>query len=214
MSDLCRRCGEPYSGDCAAGECVSIPVGLESADVSSFIRLAPEPDGPIPGDSAGDGVSPALVVKTDDLISFSNYGESGSLRVAPATQAQPPDEVSRDVITVRPMEPGDLNYVRSTWVRSRWSQVRRKQMRGDLPPEVIDAWFKSERSRIDAILAGDEVQILVACDPIKPESVLGWIAYGGHLAPFFRAIRPLYRYVRATFRGFGIEEMLEEAIRQ
>jgi hypothetical protein len=76
---------------------------------------------------------------------------------------------------IRAMEPGDRNYVLDSWLKSRLQQLRKKYPKRRMSIANRHAWFAESRPRFRAVLEDDSTVALVACDPLRPDRILGWL---------------------------------------
>ena len=92
--------------------------------------------------------------------------------------------------TIRSLTDADLPYVMSTWLRSH--QRSRAWLR-DLPIKA-DIYYAGQRRVCERLLG--EHGGLIACDPLEPMSIWGWICATAHAVH--------YVYVRPPMRERGV----------
>lgn len=105
---------------------------------------------------------------------------------------------------IRPSEPGDADFVKSTWLRSAAETFIGRSI---VPPVYFARW----EPLIQAAL--EDSTVLIACDPEMPGLILGWLAY--EVIPVTKAVRyPHVLHYILTKHGFehaGIARALFEA---
>lgn len=106
------------------------------------------------------------------------------------------------VITTRPFEPSDRNFILKTWLRS----YRRMQ-----PFAPDDLYYPNQQQVIDSIFQSPSAKCVIACDEEKPEFIFGF-AVGEHLTTTDDR-EPLvmhYTFTKLMYRRLGVaRELLE-----
>lgn len=106
-----------------------------------------------------------------------------------------------DFVSVRDMREGDLNFIRSSWLRSNARTV---------PQALVpsDAYFELHWEVAMGLLERPAVRCVMATDPNDDDHLVGW-ACG---EPAGAARRPLlhFAYVKKPFRRHGVARLLVE----
>lgn len=97
-------------------------------------------------------------------------------------------------IIARLMEPGDRNFVLSTWLRSFKDMTRGKRR---------DEFFRFTRPQVEADVTNGTV--LIACDEAEPGSIVGWVCYRDDIVRWAYTVYPLrnngvYRFLRQEWK--------------
>ena len=115
--------------------------------------------------------------------------------------------IAGEPVLFRPMEPGDVNFITATWLRSGrdacaatrpvyWDRET-KGVVWRSKPELRwneSCFFSWQRPIVEQHLANDD--IVIACDASAPSAIYGWAC--------FRHGVPIYVYVMAALRGNGL----------
>lgn len=73
-------------------------------------------------------------------------------------------------------EATDKHYVLDSWLKSRLMELAGKHQRRMSIRKRHD-WFAATRPRFAAILLDPAVNVLIACDPDRTRTILGWLVY-------------------------------------
>jgi hypothetical protein len=126
----------------------------------------------------------------------------------PLVPMPPAPETLSDVFAVRAMRPGDIAFIRDSWLRSAWDVEKRRQQANGVKGRRLYGngvrWYATHRPLVTRLLERrDGVTVWVACELQDPDHIGGW------LATRFGCVE--YAYVKAAYRGFGIVKMLAAA---
>ncbi len=91
------------------------------------------------------------------------------------------------ILIRRPMQ-GDQGFVAATWVNSLWT---------------VGGHKSDHNALVDRMLDDPAIRLRIACDPDRPEHILGWIAYTPAPA---KALH--YVYTRDKYRKQGTAKAL------
>lgn len=98
-------------------------------------------------------------------------------------------------VSMRPATPEDGRFVADSWIRSYKGAYRNKRV----PAEV---YWKRQREVVANLV--DRSDVWVACDPLNPWTVWGWICAERQA----NVLVVHYVYVKNPFRGFKVGSML------
>ncbi len=98
--------------------------------------------------------------------------------------------VGNDEVLVRDAQPGDRNYILSTWLRSAKELSRMPK----------DLFFALTRPQAELDISGDTI---VACSEESPGTILGWACYSGSVLR--------WAYVDFKLRGMGIFKLIRDS---
>lgn len=105
-------------------------------------------------------------------------------------------------IAIRIMEPGDKNFILSTWLRSyKHSSSFAKRITNSI-------YYFFHHNIVTNILERPDTKVTVACNPQDPNVIYAYLVQGG----FEDQVVVHYIYVKAPFRGLGIAGRLAEEI--
>lgn len=99
-------------------------------------------------------------------------------------------EASRDTLGAFPAPPlpfrvreydpaTDKHYVLDSWLKSRLADLRKKYPGKRMSIKQRHEWFAATRPVFAATLENAASTVLIACDPEKPERILGWLVSMG-----------------------------------
>lgn len=108
----------------------------------------------------------------------------------------------RDLVHLRPLRESDLNFVRSSWLKSNARTVRGVVAQDD--------YYRLHWEIAMGLLDRPLVRAVVACSRDDEDQLLGW-ACGEASTPRARALAH-YVYVKRTFRGQGLARALVEDV--
>jgi len=116
-----------------------------------------------------------------------------------AAAPTPPDAFARirELVHLRPMAPGDVDFLYSTWLHSYWD--------GDAPAlrDVSKPlYFRGQQGLIDDVLQRSSV--LVACDPLSHDDAFGWACFEVRAGILVWH----YTYVKKPFRRMHLASFL------
>lgn len=100
------------------------------------------------------------------------------------------------LFVVRPVAKDDWALIYSSWKKSHRGR-RKERQRSAVPP--VEYYHRMQR-RIDACLAREGAEVIVACDADDPDFILGWACVEGDVLH--------YVYVRQAARGLGVARKL------
>lgn len=102
------------------------------------------------------------------------------------------------MVRIRPMRDSDLNFVRSSWLKS---------YRRTVPDVLNDVYFRLHWEVAMGLLDRPGVRSLVACSSADDDQLIGWACGEPGAGGKGRALAH-YCYVKHTFRGMGIARQL------
>lgn len=113
------------------------------------------------------------------------------------------DAALESVVRFRPMEPGDVNFVLDSWIRS----YRESPWAGVVPNH---RFFEVMHEAIEGLIARG-TKVVVACAKTDTTRILGWVAY----ERLHDGVACHYVYVKDPFRRRGLAtELLKHATAQ
>src|SRR5690349_14249049 len=99
-----------------------------------------------------------------------------------------------DALTLRPMRAGDLNFIRSSWLKS-----YERSVRGTVPSS---SYFELHWEVVRGLLERPSVRVVVASERAAEDHLVGWAcAEPGAPPPHTRRALAHYTYVKSAFRG-------------
>lgn len=115
-----------------------------------------------------------------------------------------------EVFEVRRMVPGDLPFVRDSWVRQAWQRERAKLKAQGMGRRKLDRatqpFYAAVRPKVTELIEREDVAVLVACERQDPAHIGGWVAVD------LRQDEEIASYVKADYRPWGIAGLLKQAM--
>lgn len=108
-----------------------------------------------------------------------------------------------ELVRLRPMEPDDIPFVASSWIRSYSERGRTAQ------GMEYAAQMDGHGPIVDEILRRATTRATIACYPQQPKLILGWVVTEGTS----RAAIVHYVYVKQNYRRNGFAKKLLECMR-
>jgi hypothetical protein len=106
--------------------------------------------------------------------------------------------LASSAITIRLAVESDVALIYSSWLRSYWNATVCHQ------GIEYQAYQAGQRARIERLLQARTA--LVACSPEAPDTIMGWLSWGGAGVDHTWALN--YVYVRHIYRRSGVARLL------
>jgi hypothetical protein len=125
-----------------------------------------------------------------------------------APPAEAPFSAAAEVFRLRAMVPGDVAFVRDSWMRSAWSAEEQKlRARGVKQRDrwrMKRGWQSQVREHVTALIERSGAEFIVACDREDEDHIAGWLAV--------RDGKVLRVHVKQDYRPWDVEGYLRAAV--
>lgn len=125
-----------------------------------------------------------------------------------APPAEAPFSAAAEVFRLRAMVPGDVPFIRDSWMRSAWSVEEQKlRARGVKQRDrwrMKRSWQTEVRAYVTALIEKSGARFVVACDREDEDHIAAWMAV--------RDGKVLRLHVKLDYRPWDVEGYLRSAV--